>query len=73
MNIITPFNIFNRRFNEMDLIRDTIKQLRLATERLHNEYRDLYKNYQFAQTIKKYHDLVENPTFNNSLLALLQV
>tara|TARA_B100000941_G_C28349944_1_gene471296 strand:+ start:492 stop:659 length:168 start_codon:yes stop_codon:yes gene_type:complete len=55
----------------MDLIRDTIKQLSLATERLHNEYRDFYKNHQFAYTIKKYHDPVENPTFNNSLLALL--
>ena len=71
MKFITPFNIFNRRFNEMDLIRDTIKQLSLATERLHNECRDFYKNHQFAYTIKKYHDPVENPTFNNSLLALL--
>ena len=34
--LITPFTIFNQNFHEMDFIRDTIKDGRLATERLHD-------------------------------------
>ena len=43
MNLITPFTILNRKFNEMDLIRDAIKNRRLATERLREDYRKMYK------------------------------
>ena len=48
MKLTTPFTILNRKFNEMDLIRDAIKRRKLATERLHEDYRKMYKNHQFA-------------------------
>ena len=48
MKLTTPFNILNRKLNKMDLIRDAIKRRKLATERLHNDYRKMYKNHQFA-------------------------
>ena len=38
----------NKKFHEMDLIRDGMKNRRLATERLHDDYRKIYKNHQFA-------------------------
>ena len=47
MKLITPFTILNQNFHEMDLIRDAMKNRRLATERLHDDYRKIYKN-QFA-------------------------
>ena len=48
MKLTTPLTIFNRTFIEMDLIRDAIKKRKLATERLHDDYRKMYKNHQFA-------------------------
>jgi len=48
MKLITPFTILNQNFHEMDLIRDPIKNRRLATERLHDDYRKINKNHQFA-------------------------
>ena len=48
MKLTTPLTILNRKFNEMDLIRDAIKRRKLATERLHEDYRKMYKNHQFA-------------------------
>ena len=48
MKLITPFTILNQNFHEMDLIRDTMKNKKLATERLHDDYREMYKNHQFA-------------------------
>ena len=32
----------------MDLIREAMNNRRLVTERLHEEYRKMYKNHQFA-------------------------
>ena len=32
----------------MDLIREAMYKRRLATEKLHEEYRKIYKNHQFA-------------------------
>ena len=32
----------------MDLNREAINKRRLATEKLHEDYRKMYKNYQFA-------------------------
>jgi len=32
----------------MDLIRNAMKNRKLATERLHDDYRKIYKNHQFA-------------------------
>ena len=48
MKLTTPFTILNRKFNEMDLIRDAMRRRKLATERLHEDYRKMYKNNQFA-------------------------
>ena len=48
MKLITPFTILNQNFHEMALIRDAIKNIRLATERLHDDYRKMYKYHQFA-------------------------
>jgi hypothetical protein len=48
MKLTTPFTILNRKFNEMDLIRDALNRRKLATERLHEDYRKMYKNHQFA-------------------------
>ena len=48
MKLITPLTILNQNFHEMNLIRETMKKRRLATERLHDDYRKIYKNHQFA-------------------------
>ena len=48
MKLITPFTILNRNFNEMDFIRDAMKKRKFKTERLHEDYRKMYKNHQFA-------------------------
>ena len=48
MKLITPFTILNQKTKEVDLIRDALKNKRLATERLHDDYRKMYKNHQFA-------------------------
>ena len=48
MKLTTPFNLLNRKLNEMDLIRGAIKRKKLATERLHNDSRKMYKTHQFA-------------------------
>ena len=48
MKLITPFTILNQNFHEMELIRGTIQNRRLATERLPDDYRKIYKNHQFA-------------------------
>jgi len=48
MQLITPFTILNQNFHEMDLIRDAMKNKKLATERLHDDYRKMHKNHQFV-------------------------
>ena len=48
MKLKTLFSIINRTFNEMDLIRDAMNRKKLATERLHEDYRKMYKTNQFA-------------------------
>ena len=48
MKLITPFTILNKNFHEMDLIREPMNKRRLATEKLHEEYRKIYQNHQFA-------------------------
>ena len=47
MKLITPFTILNQNFHEMDLIRKAMKNRRLATERLHEDYRRMYISHQF--------------------------
>ena len=48
MKLITPFTILNQNFHEMDLIREAMINRRLATESLHEVYRKMYNNHQFA-------------------------
>ena len=48
MKLTTPFIILNQKSNEKDLIRDAMQRRKLATERLHNDYRKMYKTHQFA-------------------------
>jgi len=48
MKLITPFTILNKNFHEMDFIKKEIRNRKLATERLHEDYRKMYKTYQFA-------------------------
>ena len=48
MKLITPFTILNQNFHEMHLIRESMNNRRLATEKLHEDYRKMYKNHQFA-------------------------
>ncbi len=44
MKLITPFTILNQHFHEMDLIREAIDARKNATERLHDDYRKMFKN-----------------------------
>ena len=48
MKLTTPFSIVNLKLKEMDLIRDAMRRRKLATERLHKDFRKMYKNHQFA-------------------------
>ena len=48
MELTTPFIILKQKFNQMDLIRDAMNRRKLAPERLHEDYRKMYKNHQFA-------------------------
>ena len=48
MKLTTPLTILNRTFNEMDLIRYAMKKRKLATERLHDDHKKMYKTDQFA-------------------------
>ncbi len=48
MKLTTPFTIINLKFNQMELIKDEMNRRKLATERLHEDYRKIYKNHQFA-------------------------
>ena len=54
MKIITPFTILNQNFHEMDLIREAMKNRRLATERLHNDYRKMFKNKEYPTIVNGY-------------------
>ena len=48
MKLTTPFTIINGKLNQMDLIRDAMNRRKLATERLHEDYRKMYKHHQLA-------------------------
>ena len=45
MKFTTPFTILNRKLNEIDFIRDAlISKEKCATERLHDDYRTMFKS-----------------------------
>ena len=48
MKLITPFTILNQNFHEIDLIRDAMNNRKLAKEKLHDDYKKMYKFQQFA-------------------------
>ena len=54
MKLTTPFIILNRTFNEMDFIRDAMKKRKLANERLHYDYRKLFKNKEHPTIVNGY-------------------
>ena len=54
MKLTTPFTILNRKFNEMDLIRNAIKREKLATERLHDDYRKMFKSKKHPTIVNGY-------------------
>ena len=48
------FTILNRKLNEMDLIRDAMQKRILATERLHEDYRKMFKNKEHPTIVNGY-------------------
>ena len=50
MKLITPFTILNQNFHEIDLIREAMKNRKLAKEKLYDDYRNrkMYKYHQFT-------------------------
>jgi len=54
MKLTTPFTIINRTFKEMDLIRNAMQQRKLATERLHDDYRKMFKNKEHPTIVNGY-------------------
>ena len=48
MKLINPFTILNQNFHEMDLIKDAIKNRRLATKNYLMITGKIHKNHQFA-------------------------
>ena len=51
MKLTTPFTILNRKLNKMDLIRDAMQKRILATERLHDDYRKMFKNKEYPTIV----------------------
>ena len=43
MKLTIPYTTLNRKFNEVDLIRDAIKKRKISTERLHQNYKKCIK------------------------------
>ena len=54
MKLTTPFTILNKTFNKMYLIRDSIKKRKLATERLHDDYRKMFQNKEHPTIVNGY-------------------
>ena len=61
MKLTTPFTILNKRLNKMDLIRHAINSKeKSATERLHDDYRKMFKSDPCIMYFEK-----EPPTLRN--------
>ena len=50
----SQFSILNRKLNEIGLIRDAAKKRILATERLHDDYRKMFKNKEHPTIVNGY-------------------
>ena len=61
MKLTTPFTILNKKFNEINLIRHAMNSKeKSATERLHNEYKKMFKSDSYIMYFDK-----EPPTITN--------
>ncbi len=54
MKLITPFTILNRKFKEMDFIRDAIKSRKFGAEGLSDDYRKMFKNKKYPTIVNGY-------------------
>ena len=64
MKITTPFTILNRKFNEMNLIRNALKSKETSrTKRLHNDYKKMFKSDPCIMYCVK-----ENPSISNGYI-----
>mgnify|MGYP005699271975 CR=1 FL=1 len=64
MKLTTPFTILNKKFNEMDFIRHAMNSKeKSATERLHDDYRKMFKSDPFIVHWEK-----EPPTIRNGYI-----
>ena len=54
MKLHTPFTILNRKYNKMYFVRDAMKKRKLATERLHDDYRKMFKNKEYPTIVNGY-------------------
>jgi len=61
MKLTTPFTILNRKFNEMDLIRNALKSKeKFATERLHEDYRKMFKSNPYIMYCEEKYPTISN-------------
>ncbi len=63
MKLTSPFTILNKKFNEMDFIRHTMQKEKSATERLHDDYRKMFKSDPCVLYFDK-----EPPTISNGYI-----
>ena len=61
MQLTTPFTILNKKLNEMDFIRNAIKSKeKYATERLHDDYRKMFKYDPCIMYCEKENQIISN-------------
>jgi len=48
MKLTNRLPVLNQKFNKLNMIRDVMKNRRLATQTLQDDYRKIYKNHQFT-------------------------
>ena len=64
MKLNTPFTILNRKFSEMDMIRHALKSHKtFATERLHDDYRKMFKPDPCIMYCEKENSTISNGYF----------
>tara|TARA_B100000575_G_scaffold102751_1_gene81875 strand:+ start:3943 stop:4188 length:246 start_codon:yes stop_codon:yes gene_type:complete len=65
MRLRIPFTILNRKLNEMDFIRNAINSKeKSAIERLHNDYRKMFKSDPCIMYCEKENPIIGNGYFN---------
>ena len=61
MKLTTPFTILNKKFNEMDFIRHAMNSKeKSATDRLHDDYRKIFKSDPCIIYCDKEHPTISN-------------